>query len=412
MVYEPDYSKYTLDELRDAGWHINREKYPERARILDEEIERRLKEEIGQSLPTNDLSKKITIKFRGKAHDYFRIWIVNLCLSLITLGIFSAWAKVRKKRYLYSHILLGGTPFQYLGQPVPIFKGRVIAALAFLVYYLSSHFFTSILPYVLLVGLVAAPWMVVRSVAFNARYSAFRNIAFKFDGNYLKAFRVLYVWGIVPAIFIILFLGMNYKEKETAIIFVLVFFILASCFPWWIKSLKKFIVEHTSYGGKYGSLSATGGQFFRIYFMAGLITIAIITPAGLLSFVLNGAANKTFALYLMVILIYAGYALAYAYLQAQSGNLVWNNTRLGPLRFQSTLRGRDLIKLYLTNAIGILLSAGLLIPWAVIRTIKYRVDHMHVLLEGDLNEFLGSHLSTVTAVGTETMDFFDVDLSL
>lgn len=66
--------------------------------------------------------------------------------------------------------MVDGTPFQYLGQPVPILKGRIVAAMLFTVYYASSHFFTSLLPYVLTAGVVLAPWVIVRSAAFNARY--------------------------------------------------------------------------------------------------------------------------------------------------------------------------------------------------------------------------------------------------
>ena len=37
------------------------------------------------------LSKKTTpVIFQGKTSEYFGIWIVNLLLSLITLGIYSA----------------------------------------------------------------------------------------------------------------------------------------------------------------------------------------------------------------------------------------------------------------------------------------------------------------------------------
>lgn len=61
---------------------------------------------------------------------------MNLCLTLVTFGIFSAWAKVRKKRYIYSHTTLGGTPFQYLARPIPILKGRLIAAAGFGVYFI------------------------------------------------------------------------------------------------------------------------------------------------------------------------------------------------------------------------------------------------------------------------------------
>jgi uncharacterized membrane protein YjgN (DUF898 family) len=62
--------------------------------------------------------------------------------------------------------------------------------------------------------------------------------------------------------------------------------------------------------------------------------------------------------------------------------------------------------------LGIIISFGLLIPWAVIRTMKYRADHMHVWQEGVLIEFKGSEKSNVAAVGSETFDIFDLDLAL
>jgi uncharacterized membrane protein YjgN (DUF898 family) len=422
--YEPDYSRYTLDQLLGANDHIDREKYPERAQRLEDEIARRKREasEVDQPLgaessPTvlwhgpeiPEQPRELSLKFSGSAREYFRIWIVNLCLTLLTLGIFSAWAKVRKKRYSYSHTTLGGTPFQYLGQPIPILKGRLIAAIGFLIYYTSTHFISSLLPYVLGAGLVVAPWVIVRSAAFNARYSAFRNMTFHFEGGYLSALKVLYAWGIVP----LLVIGVILSWAGKPIVLGITSAIFALSYPWWIRRLKKFIVEHTSYGGKKGTFFATGGQFFKIYFVAGLIVIAVVVPSAVLAGIWFASMKKSPSLiYLTAIPIYAGYALAFAYVTARTGNLVWNNTRLGPLRFQSTLRCRDLVRLYVTNALGIVVSLGLLIPWAVMRTLKYRADNMQVLLEGELTEFEGSDVSTVAAVGAETVDFFDLDLSL
>ena len=50
------------------------------------------------------------IEFSGDGGEYFRIWIVNLALSVVTLGIYSAWAKVRRLRYFY-----GSTRFDRTG---------------------------------------------------------------------------------------------------------------------------------------------------------------------------------------------------------------------------------------------------------------------------------------------------------
>lgn len=68
--------------------------------------------------------------------------------------------------------------------------------------------------------------------------------------------------------------------------------------------------------------------------------------------------------------------------------------------------------LYLTNALGIIGSCGFLIPWAVIRTLKYRIDHLRNLQQGTLMVFEGGEKHSVAALGAEALDLFDWDLSL
>jgi uncharacterized membrane protein YjgN (DUF898 family) len=402
MDGEPDYTRYSLGDLLDLKVRIDRERYPERAQRIENAITQRT-QAIGRA-PQPALPE-LSLEFRGTAHEYFRVWIVNLCLTLLTLGVFSAWAKVRKKRYLYSHTILDGTPFQYLGRPIPILKGRLVAATGFLAYYTASHFITSALPYVLAAGLVLAPWLLIRSAAFNARYSAFRNMTFHFDGGYLDAAKRLSAWGIVPAAVI----AMIFISPERLFVLLIVYALFALVYPWWIRGLKKLFIDGTSFGGTHGQLDATGGQFFRVYFFAGVMLILLLIAAGLLTSMLASAAHVILP---ATVTTYAGYLAALAYVQAHITNLVWSQTRLGPLRFQATLRCRDLTKLYLTNVLAIVGSAGLLTPWAVIRTLRYRAEHMHVLLDGTLTEFQGSHRSAVAAVGAESLDVFDLDVSL
>jgi uncharacterized membrane protein YjgN (DUF898 family) len=402
MDDEPDYSRYSMADLLDVQLRINREKYPERAQRIQAEIAQRT--QASQQAKQPELPE-LSLEFRGSAREYFRVWIVNLCLTLLTLGIYSAWAKVRKKRYFYSHTILDRTPFQYLGRPIPILKGRLVAAVGFLVYYAASHFITSALPYVLAVGLVLAPWMFVRSAAFNARYSAFRNMTFHFDGGYLDSAKRLYVWGIMPAAII----AVIFASPERLFILSAAYALFALSYPWWIRGLKKLIIERTSFGGNRGQMNATGGQFFRVYFLAAVMLIVVLFSAGILTINLTSLEH---GLRLLTLTMYAGYLLALAYVQASISNLVWGQTRLGPLRFQATLRCRDLMKLYVTNVLAIIASAGLLTPWAVIRTLRYRADHMQVLLDGNLTEFQGSDRTAVAAVGAESLDLFDMDVSL
>ena len=77
-------------------------------------------------------------EFSGTVGEYFKIWIVNLFLTVITVGIYSAWAKVRTRRYFYACTSLAGHPFDYLANPVNILKGHLIVGGLFLCYMLTD----------------------------------------------------------------------------------------------------------------------------------------------------------------------------------------------------------------------------------------------------------------------------------
>ena len=356
------------------------------------------------------LPQELSLEFRGSAREYFRIWIVNLCLTLLTLGVFSAWAKVRKKRYFYSSITIDETPFQYLAEPLPILKGRIIAVVLFSIYWFSSSFYLPAFPWVLGAGLVIAPWVISRSAAFNARYSAFRNMTFRFRGNYLGAAQAIYWLGLIPLLAVGTMFEWWGSLQAGGYAFV-AFFLF---FPWWLSRVKDYMVSYASYGGATGQYSATGRQFFRVYFLAGLIVIASGLLSAAIAFWVVGALslNSDWSVIVISVPVYLGYMLGFAYVKANINNLVWNHTRLGPLRFKSTLSGGDMGKLYFTNAAGIIASLGLLTPWAVMRTLKYRADNMRVLVDGELAALTSGTESAVQAAGAELGSIFDVDLSL
>src|SRR6187402_3726843 len=83
------------------------------------------------SLPSRVL---LPFEFRATGGEYFRIWIVNLLLTIVTLGIYSAWAKVRRLRYFYGSTLLDGHSFEYHATPMAILKGRLLVFAAYVVF--------------------------------------------------------------------------------------------------------------------------------------------------------------------------------------------------------------------------------------------------------------------------------------
>ncbi|HEY0302921.1 MAG TPA: DUF898 family protein, partial [Rhizomicrobium sp.] len=88
--------------------------------------------------PGDDALTVHAVEFRGRGAEYFRIWVVNVALTVLTLGVYSAWAKVRTQRYFYGNTYLAGHSFEYHASAVRILIGRAIALALFAGYTLSA----------------------------------------------------------------------------------------------------------------------------------------------------------------------------------------------------------------------------------------------------------------------------------
>ena len=102
--------------------------------------------------------RMLGFSFHGSARDYFGIWIVNTLLKIITLGIYSAWAKVRKRRFFFGSTTLHGQPFEYLADPMALFKGWLIAAGAFILYSIGARISPILSMVIALIIFIAFPW--------------------------------------------------------------------------------------------------------------------------------------------------------------------------------------------------------------------------------------------------------------
>lgn len=332
-------------------------------------------------------------EFTASAGEYFRIWIVNLFFTLITLGIYSAWAKVRKRRYFYGSTRVDGATFDYFASPKAVLKGRIVAVIVLAVYALLGELYPGSRFVFWAIALVMLPWLAVRALEFNARNSGWRGLRFDFVAGTAKAARAYAA--MVGLLIVTLGLAM----------------------PWFMARMKSFIVANHAYGRTPFACELRGGQFFKIYFLAGLIVTAVALPgavaAGMLLAFVTLPEELGAALFLLPVLpVYAGYVVAYAYSEARTANLVWNSTRAPGLRFESTLSAVKLAKLYVGNVLAVLFSAGLLIPWAVIRTRRYRLGCLAIRVEEETVHQASGRLPRVGATGQEIGDLFNVDLGI
>ncbi|MCM2358305.1 MAG: DUF898 family protein [Geobacteraceae bacterium] len=341
--------------------------------------------------------RTLAFSFRGSAGEYFGIWIVNTLLKLVTLGIYSAWAKVRQRTYFYGSTTLHGEPFAYLADPLTIFKGWLIGAAAFLLYMTASRVSALLSGIIGLAIFLAVPWLVVRSRMFNARNSAHRNIRFSFRPGYREAY--------------IVFAGLPLLTPFT----------LGLLLPYVIYRQKRFLVEQSCYGMTPFSFGATAGEFYRLYLrvafgalalLAGYLGLfALATGGSLVTEGLGKGAQSALAFLPLMFLFPLLYFYMATYVQTSLANLAWNATTLGPCRFRSALRTRDMMWLYLSNAVAIACTLGLLIPWATVRMARYRFQKLTVEASGGLDGFLAlARRQEVGATGEEIGDILGIDV--
>lgn len=88
---------------------------------------------------------KVTTDFEydGKTGQLYKIWIVNVLLSIITLGIYRFWAKTRVRKYTTSSFSLHGDRFEYTGSGKELFLGFLKALIFLLI--ISIPFFWSVM---------------------------------------------------------------------------------------------------------------------------------------------------------------------------------------------------------------------------------------------------------------------------
>ena len=340
-------------------------------------------------------AKHYPLVFRGDGTEYFRIWIVNLTLTILTLGIYSAWAKVRTNRYFYGCTELDGDTFEYHAEPIQILKGRLIAMAALGVYVLVQTFapFFSLAVFAFL--LCFLPIVVVRSFRFRAIMSSWRGIRFSFQGSAWDAAKAYIFWPI----FGMVTLGFGIPVS-------------------WYKQ-NQFAVGYHRFGTTPARSTTAIGDFYSIFWVLFGLSFGIIIAITILSAVI-GAATGSFeneadgintfmvgfwvAYFLMYVVLYAVY-------QAMHYRLVYQNIVLGDTRTECDVVTKEWVGIVVTNSILLVLTLGLFYPWSKVRLTRYMIGHTSVV-SADLSGFVARTSDDESAMGEELGEAFDLGLGI
>jgi uncharacterized membrane protein YjgN (DUF898 family) len=335
-------------------------------------------------------------EFRGSGREFFGIWIVNLALTLITFGIYSAWAKVRTQRYLYGNTYVAGHSLDYDASPWRILIGRVIALTAFLIYSLAAGFWPESIGlwYVAFGALV--PWLINSSLRFSARNTLYRNIRFDFTGRYTEALVNYVVWPII-----------GYTTFGALI-------------PRARKARDYFYVNHHAYGGRPFETDFTPGRIYMIY-LGGIAVFIGLEGALTGGFAYLGTLTEAFKnfpfqqyfVFVAFPIYFIAYTAAATFIDVMVFNLSLNRTRFDTRHaLVSRVSPWVVTWIVVTNFVLILLTVGLFYPWGRVRLTRYQTRRLSLMAASGLDEYTSELSRANSAIGEEVAGFFDLGIGL
>jgi len=370
--------------------------------------------------------------FTGTGKEYFRIWIVNLCLSLATLGIYSAWAKVRRLKYFDRNTQLNGAAFNFHGDPMTIFRGRIIAVLLLFCYHYLFTFSKALALSLFAIFLLGVPWMMRSALRFRLRNTSYMGLRCQFHGTLAGAYATYLPVGLVvllPGL-----LGVLIPHKPGIMVFA---FIPYLSWPWLHARMRMYQHNGLAVAGIKSSCSLTKGSFFLSYFIIGLSLLIFVMLVGMgtaiffASFKNHAAESYRIFMeayswvlipagFLVVLLAYAIFLSGSTLLQVKIWNKSWNATRFPRVEIDSHLPYKAYYFLQLKNLFLTLLTLGLYRPFAVVNVYRFRLQHVSLKAVG-LEQLLAMQHAQVAqagksgqvgqASGDSSADLFGFDLS-
>lgn len=367
------------------------------------------------------------VEFRGNGSEYFGIWIVNLLLSIVTLGIYSAWAKVRTNQYFYSNTLVDGHSFGYHAVPIQILKGRILAIGLFVLYNLLS----AVNPVLALIGAlllaVLLPWIIVVALRFRLRMTSYRNVRFAFRGDIGEAF-IYYMMlpglAIAASVMLATFGAAIFEGNFTAQLIAtgLAALLWLALFPQVIMRKDRWRFGNIQYGRTplvranfeampyYGALLAAAAVVVLLI----ALVVAAVTALGL-----SGADFKSDpeAAVGFTVVIFVGYLFSLFFGIAVYTTIVRNH-QFNNLVIPNLAKTRSNVSLwsYLLlmagNAGLLLITLGFAYPWVSVRTARYLADHTQVRVDPAIEEVLGRTENADASFADEASEVFDMDIGL
>ncbi|EGI76684.1 hypothetical protein HGR_10340 [Hylemonella gracilis ATCC 19624] len=379
-----------------------------------------VKEEAGGTQAVALGPAELGIRFVGSGSEYFRIWIVNLLLTLVTLGFYYPFAKTRRLKYFYGATEVGGHPLSFHGKPWAMFRGYVLAALLLFLYNIASKVSPIVGLLAFAVLMLAWPALWHASLRFSLANTGWRGLRLRFTGTRGGAYGAFALLYALLAVFVI---GITLASSTAQVLQSHALIIILLAYPvglalipagFWLH--RRYQQAHLAIAHEQTAFDAGAGQFYRLFgmtllystllFLAGAVAIIGLTKSRALAMPWTITALVIVG-YLLVLCVVGGYFVA------RLQNLTWNGTRSPGLAFRSALPAGALIQLWFKNWLLTLVTVGLYHPFAKVANARLRLEAVTLLPTVNLDELVAAqNANASSAMGDAAGDLFGLDFGL
>lgn len=322
----------------------------------------------GEGTTPSSLAAKaaaLELSFHGHGGSLFGIHIVNILKTLLSLGVYYFWGKVRVRNYLFSQTEFAGDRFAYHGTGKELLIGFLKALLVFGVPYavlqlapglLNTGTGVRVAAALLAAGLfmVCVPVAMVSARRYRLSRASWRGIRFSFRGR---------TWDFVNRFF------------KGALLTALT---LGAYYPVFQTRLHDVLVSQTHVGNRPFRFDGSGWELASRFVVVLMVTpVAVALPALLVP--LSGSA-------LPLVLLPVTVGPLWIWFLAGKQRYFWDHTTFEEARFRCTVTGRRLLNLKAENFFLLLLTLGFAWPWVTVRNVRFITENL--TLEG-LADFEG-----------------------
>ncbi|RZJ52245.1 MAG: DUF898 domain-containing protein, partial [Acidovorax sp.] len=333
------------------------------------------------------------LEFTGSGGEYFRVWIVNVLLSIVTLGIYTPWARRRTAQYFYSHTLVAGSPLEFTAQQRKMVMGFVLLTLITIAYNIAANTGQDAAVGVfLLTGALLSPLIWGSAMRFRLGATRWRGLRLQFTASWKEVYIASWPMFALALVWFAVFFGMQMLSPELAQameameeaeegakralpsftpamggLLALGLVLTVLCFIRLEYNYKSLLVLRAQVGAERGRWKPVYMDFVKVWLATVAVFILCVVVIATLIAVLAGssiallvATSDKLGFWLFVIifaaiiggmlLLFLASAPARAYREARMFQLQWNNTGVSHVaRFKCHLKSGGYVGLRIKN---------------------------------------------------------------